>query len=33
MGFLLLALAVQFMINGVSSALTTLVVHLNASET
>jgi len=30
MGFLLLALAVQFMINGVSSSLTTLVAHLNA---
>lgn len=29
MGFLLLALAVQFMINGVSASLTTLVQHLN----
>jgi multiple antibiotic resistance protein len=33
MGFLLLALAVQFMINGASSALTTLVNHLNAAAT
>ena len=31
MGFLLLALAVQFMINGASAALTTLVEHLNAT--
>jgi len=30
MGFLLLALAVQFIINGVSASLTTLVAHLNA---
>lgn len=30
MGFLLLSLAVQFMINGASGALTTLVTHLNA---
>jgi len=32
MGFLLLALAVQFMINGASGALTTLVNHLNAES-
>jgi multiple antibiotic resistance protein len=31
MGFLLLSLAVQFIINGVSAALTTLVTHLNAA--
>jgi multiple antibiotic resistance protein len=31
MGFLLLALAVQFMINGTTSVLTTLVKHLQAS--
>jgi multiple antibiotic resistance protein len=31
MGFLLLSLAVQFIINGVSATLTTLVTHLNAS--
>ncbi len=30
MGFLLLALAVQFMINGAEAALTTLVQHLNS---
>ena len=30
MGFLLLSLAVQFIINGVSGAITTLVAHLNA---
>jgi len=30
MGFLLLALAVQFILNGVSASLTTLVQHLNA---
>jgi len=29
MGFLLLSMAVQFIINGVSAALTTLVTHLN----
>jgi multiple antibiotic resistance protein len=32
MGFLLLALAVQFILNGVSAALTTLVEHLNAAS-
>ena len=31
MGFLLLSLAVQFIINGVSTTLTTLVTHLNAA--
>jgi multiple antibiotic resistance protein len=29
MGFLLLSMAVQFIINGISSALTTLVIHLD----
>jgi len=32
MGFLLLALAVQFIINGASGALTTLVTHLNSAD-
>lgn len=32
MGFLLLALAVQFIINGTSGALTTLITHLSAAE-
>jgi multiple antibiotic resistance protein len=32
MGFLLLALAVQFMLNGTSAALTALVTHLNSLD-
>jgi multiple antibiotic resistance protein len=32
MGFLLLALAVQFILNGVSTTLTALVLHLHATH-